>query len=139
MRRPLVGGAALLAIAMAACSGDSSSTPTSPTTAVTTENFTGTVPVGGMDWHPFTVALSNGQVNITLTAAGPPATLYEGLGIGTVSGSTCTLIAGGYVVTPAGSTAQLSGVTNAGSYCVEVYDAGNETTDLTYAVTVNHY
>jgi hypothetical protein len=134
----------MLCALTSACAGDSSATSsstssTSPTTAVTTESFSGTVPVGGSDTHPFTVALSGGQVNAILTAAGPPSTIYMGLGIGTYSGGTCTLLSGGSVVTQAASTAQLAGTVNAGSYCVQVYDAGNQTVAVSYAVTVNHY
>lgn len=133
----------VLASAFACTSGSdstsSTSSTTSPTTAVTTESFTGTVDVGGKDVHAFTVALSGGQLNVILTAAGPPSTIYMGLGIGTYSGDTCTLISNGYLVTQAGATAQLSGTVNAGSYCVMVYDAGNQTAQITYAVTVNHY
>jgi hypothetical protein len=133
--------AAALAIAAAGCGGgDSPSTlSTAPTPTVTTENFAGTVAVGGNDVHAFTVAFSGGQVNAILTAAGPPSTIYMGLGIGTPSGSACTLLTNGSVVTPAGTVAQLTGTLDAGSYCVMVYDAGNQTTPVTYAVTVNHY
>jgi hypothetical protein len=120
-------------------SSSSSSTSTSPTAAVITENVSGTVQIGGSDTHPFTVALSGGQLNVILTAAGPPSTIYMGLGIGTYASSTCTLLSNGYVVTQAGATAQLSGTVNAGSYCLQVYDAGNQTAAVTYAVTLNHY
>jgi hypothetical protein len=91
------------------------------------------------DYHPFTVTLSGGQVNVILTAAGPPATIYMGLGVGTYNGTGCTLLTGGSVVAQAGATAQLAGILNAGSYCVMVYDAGNQTASITYSVTVNHY
>jgi len=132
---------AVAAILLAsACSSDSSGTTvTGPSTNPTSEMFSGTVPVGGSDSHSFTVSLSNGQVNIILTAAGPPASIYEGLGIGTPSGTTCSILTGGAVVTPAGTTALLSGTAAAGSYCVVVYDVGNQTADITYAVTVTHY
>ena len=117
----------------------SSSSTTTPTASVTTEYFTGTVDVGGKDVHAFTVALSGGQLNVILTSAGPPSTIYMGVGVGTYSSGTCTLISNGYFVTPAGATAQLSGTVNAGSYCVMVYDAGNQGAPVSYAVTVNHY
>ena len=131
---------AALAVGASACGGgDSPSTLTAPTATIVTESFTGTVAVSGNDSHAFTVALSGGQVNATLTAAGPPSTIYMGLGIGSYTGSTCTLLASGSVVTPAGTTSQLSGTLNAGSYCVMVFDTGNQTTPVTYAVTVNHY
>jgi len=87
------------------------------------------------------VTASGGQVNVTLTAAGPPSTIYMGLGIGTwtASSNTCTLLTNGYVLTPAGTTAQLTGTVDAGAYCVQVFDAGNETAQISYAVTVTHY
>ena len=132
----------LAALVAPACGGANSSTPATPTgpsTVPTTETFTGTVPIGGNDIHTFTIVLSNGQVNITLTQAGPPSTIYMGLGIGTPSGSGCTLLSGGSVATPAGPVAQLVGTTAAGTYCVAVFDAGNQSADVSYSVTVTHY
>lgn len=119
--------------------GDSSTTPTSPSATLVTENFTGTVDPGGMSFNQFTVTASGGQVNAILTAAGPPTTIYMGLGIGTFANATCTLLTNGSVLAQAGATAQLSGTLNAGSYCVEVFDAGNQTAQISYAVTVTHY
>ena len=132
----------LTALVTPACGGGGSSTsslPTAPSAAPTTETFTGTVPMGGSDIHTFTIVLSNGQVIITLTQAGPPSTIYMGLGIGTPSASGCTLLSGGSVATPAGTVAQLVGITTAGTYCVAVFDAGNQSADVTYSVTVTHY
>ena len=136
-------GLALTALLTAsACGGSSTSastTVTGPSATPTTEVFAGTVAVGGSAVHSFTVTLSNGQVNVILTAAGPPATIFMGLGIGTPSGATCTLLSGGSLATPAGSLAQLSGTAQAGTYCIAVYDVGNQTGDVTYSVTVTHY
>jgi hypothetical protein len=140
MRKTFVVG---LVVSMAAACNTGSDTGSSvfpsPSTTPTTEMFTGTVDVGGSDSHPFTIALSGGQVNVTLTAAGPPQTIYMGLGVGAWSSPTCTLIAGASTAVPAGATAQLSGTANAGSFCVMVYDVGNQTTQVTYAVTVTHF
>jgi hypothetical protein len=132
---------ALVVSVVAGCQtgSDTSSSLLTPSVNPTTENFTGTVDVGGSDSHPFTIALSNGQVNVTLTSAGPPSTIYMGLGVGSWSDPTCTLLSGASTVAPAGTTAQLSGTANAGSYCVKVYDAGNQTAQVTYAVTVTHF
>src|SRR5262245_50364294 len=91
----------------------SSTTPTTLTVPLVTENFTGTVDPGGQSANPFNVTTSGYQVNVILTAAGPPATIQTGLGVGTWANSTCTLLTNGYVTTPAGSTAQLSGTVNA--------------------------
>ena len=134
----------------AGCSGGSSNSlptgtpppptpPTAPTPTISSETFAGTVAVGGVAFHPFTVTLAGGQITIILTAAGPPATIFMGLGVGTIAGDACTLLPNASVATPAGATAQLTGTISAGSYCVRVWDIGNQTADVTYAVTVNHY
>ena|SRR5437762_2964712 len=132
-----------LVLAAGACNTTDSTTSTTsvtaPTPAVITETFSGTVDVGGSAINPFTIALSGGQVNVILTAAGPPSTIYMGLGVGAYDGTACTLLTGGSVVTPAAATAQLAGYLNAGAYCVMVYDAGNQTASIAYSVTVNHY
>ena len=141
-RRAAWTGLALTALlAASACGGSSTTAPTAtaPITPPTTEVFTGTVSVGGSDSHTFTVVLSNGQLNVILTAAGPPSTITVGLGIGAPSGSTCAFFAGGAGPTQAGTIAQLSGVAQAGTYCVAVYDAGNQLADVTYSLTVTHY
>jgi hypothetical protein len=134
----------LALLASAACSGGSSSgtptTPSSPPLAPTNDTFTGTVSVGGSDAHQFVVKLSNGLLTATLTAAGPPPTIAMGLGIGTISSGTCTLIPNGSIITTAGATAQLTGANfQAGTYCVAVFDVGQQTGDVTYSVTVAHY
>jgi hypothetical protein len=134
----------LALLVCAACSGGSSSgsptTPSSPPLAPTNETFTGTVSVGGSDAHQFVVKLSNGLLTATLTAAGPPPTIAVGLGIGTFSSGTCTLLPNGSNIVTAGTTPQLSGPNfQSGTYCVEVFDVGQQTADITYSVTVAHY
>lgn len=119
--------------------GSSTTTPTSPSATLVTENFTGTVDPGGSASNPFNVTTSGNQVNVILTAAGPPTTIYMGLAVGTWANSTCTQLTNGAVLAQAGATAQLSGTVNAGAYCVQVYDVGNQTAQITYAVTVTHY
>ena len=149
MNRPIRPGfaplllASTLALAIlpaAACGGSSGDTSSilPPSGTLTTDTFTGTVPVGGLDFHPFTVT-AGGTVNITLVAAGPPATITMGLAIGT-PGTTgvCSLLSGGSVLTPPGSTAQLTGTVAAGAYCVEVVDVGNAAGPIAYTVTVAH-
>ena len=142
MRRLVCGLAVVIA---SGCGGNSNnsttttpSTPT-PTAAVTTEGFSGTVSVGGNDIHPFTVATAGATLTVTLTAAGPPATIFMGLGVGTYDAPTCTLLSNAYLTTQAGAAPQLSGTAGAGSYCVAVYDVGNQTAPITYAVTISHY
>jgi hypothetical protein len=119
--------------------GSSDTTPTSPSATLVTENFTGTVDPGGNAVNQFAVTTSGNQLNVILTAAGPPATIYVGLGVGSYASSTCTLLTNGSVLAQAGATAQLSGTVNAGTYCVEVFDVGNQTAQISYTVTVTHY
>jgi hypothetical protein len=144
MKRASVLGLLLLGVISTFATGcdngsSSDSTTTSPSTPIITENFTGTVDPSGTSVNPFTVATSGNQVNVILTAAGPPTTIYMGIGVGTYANATCTLLTNGSVVVQAGATAQLSGTVNAGTYCVEVFDAGNQTAQISYAVTVTHY
>ena len=141
MRRLVCG----LAIVVSACGGNSDSSTTAtpstptPTTAASTESFSGTVSVAGNDFHPFTVATAGATLSVTLTAAGPPSTIFVGLGLGAYDAPTCSLFSNAYLTTQAGAAAQLSGTAGAGSYCVVVYDVGNQTGPITYAVTVSHY
>jgi hypothetical protein len=134
----------LALLACAACSGGSSTgsstAPSSPPLSPTNETFTGTVSVGGSDAHQFVVKLSNGLVTATLTAVGPPPTIAMGLGIGLISSGSCTLLPNGSVIATAGTTPQLSGPNfQNGTYCVAVFDVGQQTADVTYSVTVSHY
>jgi hypothetical protein len=137
MKRFLAG---FVLLACSACSGGSSggapTTPSTPPLPPTSETFTGTVPVGGSDSHSFVVKLSNGLLTANLTAA----TVPMGLGIGTFSNGVCSVLSGGAVIATASTTAQLTGTNiQNGTYCVQVFDVGNQTADVTYSVTVTHY
>jgi hypothetical protein len=140
---PALSAAAFLAFlgaAIGACGGGSSNSTSvlTPSGTLVTDTFSGTVPVGGVDFNPFTVT-TGGTVSITLVAAGPPPTITMGLAIGTPGGTgVCSLLSGGSVLTTAGSTAQLTGTVAAGSYCVEVVDVGNAAGPIAYTVTVAH-
>ena len=134
-----VVGLIVLLCGVSACGGgDSTGSVLAAPTTLVTESFTGTVVVGASDFHTFS-ASTGGAINVTLTAAGPPSTIYMGIGVGTPGASACALLTNGSVVAPAGITAQLSGTISAGTYCVSVFDVANETAPVTYAVTVTHY
>jgi hypothetical protein len=145
MRRLVCGLAVVVASGCAGCGGNSNNSATAtpaaptPTAAASTESFSGTVTVAGNDFHPFTVATTGATLSVTLTAAGPPTTIFMGLGLGAYDAPTCTLLNNAYLTTQAGAVAQLSGTAGAGAYCVVVYDVGNQTGPITYAVTVSHY
>jgi hypothetical protein len=135
----LVIAVLVIGLAAAACgSSDSSASTTTPTAvARTTDTFTGTVPVGGHDFHSFPIA-ATGIVDVTLTAAAPPATIVMGLSVGTPADGKCTALAGASTTAVAGSGVQLSGMTTAGTLCVDVHDVGNQSAAVAYTVTVTH-
>ena len=135
----------LVALSAVACDNGNSTavastttTTTAPTATLITESFTGTVAVSGTDFHNFTVA-TTGAINVTLTAAGPPSTIFMGIGVGTPSATACALLTGGSTAQQAGVTPQISGMITAGSYCVSVFDIGNQSAPVTYSVTVTHF
>lgn len=134
----------LLGVLAVGCTQDNTGTSsttltTAPTATLTTEKFAGTVAVGAVATHTFTVQSSGGQLNVILTAAGPPPTVKMALGVGAYTAPTCTLFDGGVIRTAAGAIAQLVGFPNAGSYCVQIGDVGDQTGPVTYAITVTHY
>jgi hypothetical protein len=136
--RALVFVLVLVGLVTTACDNSGSTDTTSPTSTVptTSETFSDTVGVQGQSIKPFTVS-QVGPVSATLTAVGPPATVFVGLGVGTFSAGTCALAA--TINTQASTIAQISGTaTLTGQYCVEVYDIGNLTAPVTYSVTVTH-
>src|SRR6266545_7160302 len=87
-----------------ACDNSGGSSATSPSLAPQkTETFTGTVQPMSSDAHPFTVT-QTGELDVTLTAAGPPATIFMGLGIGTpAADGSCTPIQNAAIQTQAGT------------------------------------
>lgn len=137
----------ITALVTAACGNDSPTSPSSTSTSTTTttvttasitEDFTGTVPVGGSLFYSFTVG-ENGTVNITYTAvsgSGVPGTVWLGLGLGTPSGEDCVTTSN--VNTPPTGTAQLTGTYAPGIYCVKVSDIGNLYAPATFDVTIAH-
>ena len=128
--------ASLCLFATAGCAGANSTTAaTASTPARTTDTFSGAVAIGGSDFHSFTVTVS-GSVDVALTAVTPA--IVMGVSVGIVADGRCAPLAGGSTQTAAGSTAQLSGVVTPGSLCVDVHDAGFESTPVSYTVTVTH-
>ncbi len=135
-----------IAVLTAGCSNSSSDSSalaglTAPSNATQiVDSFSGTVQVGASDMHPFTVTTSSQPVLVTHTAAGPPSTIFMGVGVGApTTDGLCSLLTNAAVVVQASSTAQLSGTISAGTYCVAVFDVGNQTGPVDYAVTVSHY
>jgi hypothetical protein len=130
----------LMAVAASCGGSDTSSNIVSATGTLVTDTFTGTVQLGSVDSHNFTITTSGNSINVTLVSAGPPPTITMGLGVGTPSSTgTCSILTNGSILTPPGATAQLSGTSfSAGTYCVVVGDVGNAAGPITYTVTVAH-
>ena len=122
-----------LALMVSACHSNPSTSPTTTTSGLTTETFNGTVVVGGSDSKTFTVAVT-GVVSVTLTAAPVPM----GLAVGIPGSSGCVPLPGSPMVATAGTSAPLAGEVTPGTFCVLVYDVGNQTVPVTYSVTVTH-
>ena len=129
--------AAVLVLAASACSKDTTTPTTTASAPRTTDTFTGTVQIAGSAFHSFPVT-QTGQVDATLTAAGPPSTIVMGLMMGVTADSKCVPFAGASVRGPAGTTPQLSGTISPGTLCVEVHDIGDQMAPVTYTITVIH-
>ncbi len=111
----------LLACFAAACDDDTPTTPITPTLPKT-ETFTGVVTQNGAVTHNFEVG-GQGTVVGTLKTVGSDNTLVVSFGLGTWTGSACslTLVADG-----ATSGAVLNGtMTGIGTLCARVADVGN--------------
>jgi hypothetical protein len=140
---------ALVILTTAACDNSSGTNPTTTSPATNTITFSGTVPaaVNGVPQsqsEPFTVGQSGGTVTFTLTSALETLaggtlnpSVVMGIGIGTPSGSTCSVPAGTTSLLSA-SASPLSGTLNPGSYCVQVTneDASPSSGPVTFTVII---
>jgi hypothetical protein len=130
-----------LALAMAACGNDTTTAPT--TTTPGPELFEGQLQSrGDSQFFSFTVTTA-GNVSVTLasvtTTASPGTSLNLplGVGLGTPLGTACNLTQ--QTTTGPGLTPQLTGSNLAPAiYCVEVFDVGNLTVPVNFAVRINH-
>ena len=125
-----------LAVLTGACSGDIAKIPTTPDPVTVTESFTGSVNINGAATHTF-ITSATGRVTATLISLGenPPAAI--GLSLGTLSGSTCSLV---LTNDKAVVTSIVSGTvtTLGGSLCVRIYDVGSLTASVPYEIRVEH-
>jgi hypothetical protein len=123
------------------------STPTSPSPSsvpvapAVTETFVGTLPVSGVKFYSFSIAVY-GTVNATLISIGGngiPPTIEVNLGIGTPSGTTCNATPTPVQVSgDAGVTTVVTASEQPGVYCVVISDAGNLAGPANFAVTIAH-
>jgi len=107
----------------------SSSNPTSAT-----DTFASFLAVGGTSAHTFPVSKS-GTLIVTLTSVTPSSMV--GVGIGIPASSTCILSISSNET--AGSTPPITIPVDAGTYCVEVYDAGAlHLPGVAFSMTIAH-
>ena len=123
-----------------ACGGNDNVTPPSTPVLPSSEVFAGTLPVRGSSFYSFTVAVS-GNVSITLAslvpkAPGPALNSVMGLGVGTPDGTDCAIT--NSVTTPPGLTAQLVNSLTPATYCAKIYDLGELTGPVDFAVRIVH-
>ena len=143
MPRPNVRGI-LLAVAMlaaGACSNDTLSSLTTPTTPTTfTDTFSGTLSKNGAFTHAFTTA-SLGAVTVTIVGLQPTSSQIVGLSLGVWNGSACSTspATGGSSsdVATTGSSISLN-ASAAGSLCVRLYDVGFISDPVFYTLQVTH-
>ena len=130
--------AAALTVACDNSGGSSSSTTTPTALPLVVETFTGTVDPQGSASHNFNVP-QTGEVDVTLTAVGPPTTIFMGLGVGVpAADGACQLLTNATTATQASTTPQLGGTASPGPLCVKIFDIGNQTTTVNYTITVAH-
>src|SRR5688572_3263861 len=127
---------ASLAVTAAACSGLIDEIPTTPDPVITTDTFTGRLTVNGGQTHQFFTA-ATGAVTATLTSLGETPPESVGFSMGTMAGSTCTIVlANDQAVVTSVLTGTVS--TLQGALCVRMYDVGKLTAPVDYSFTVSH-
>lgn len=125
-----------------ACS--STTAPTEADSTITplefiTETFAGTLEAKGTGFYSFVVNQA-GPVGLTLAAVQTPggAALATplGLGVGIPSGVGCARSSS--LTTPPGLAAQLTVTLNPGTYCASVFDTGNLSSAVNFAMRIRH-
>lgn len=120
---------------MSACDNNDISTPTLPTPDPITEAFSGSINPNGAATHTFS-ATTAGSVSATLTAVGPDSATIVGFVLGFWNGTSCTQVTANDAALQA--TILYGTATQAGQFCVRVYDVGRITENATYEITVVH-
>jgi hypothetical protein len=121
--------------------GANTESPTSPSTPSTTQQvFEGALSAKGSSFYSFTV-VEAGAVQLTLVslASGAPLSTISvpmGLGIGIPNGADCDVTRS--VTAVPGLVSQLTAPMAAGTYCAKLFDVGNVTTSVRFAVRIVH-
>jgi hypothetical protein len=135
----LLAAVLTLTALVAACGNDSPAAPTTTTSTPTTEVYTGTLATGASGFYSFTVSAA-GSVSITLASltdsSGRPLRTALTMGMGVPAGEGCGVTTS--VTTPPGLSAQLTSMTSASIYCVQLSDAGQLTATANFGVRIVH-
>ena len=130
----------VVAVAGAACGGDSPTAPPSTPSSGSTENFTGSLPLQGSSFYSFTVAtaetVSVSLASLTAGGTGPATTSVVRLGLGVPLGTDCSV--NNSVDTAAGLTTQLTAPVNPDVYCVKISDIGNLAGPMNFTIRIGH-
>jgi hypothetical protein len=120
----------------AGCSGDINNIPTTPDPIPVTETFTGSININGAATHHVFTGATGGVV-ATITSLGDNAPAKIGFSMGTLAGTTCSVVlyndAAVVTTSLAGTVASLNG-----TLCLRVYDVGALTESVPYTFTVTH-
>ena len=107
-----------------------------------TDTFTGNVQPQSSQFENIQIGAA-GTISVTLTSiVGPLPTIFMGLSLGVpATGAngqpTCSLIQP--VSVQAGTTPQIGATTTtAGTVCVAIFDEGNQTAPVDFAITITH-
>lgn len=134
--------AAAVGLLGAACT--STTAPTEPDSKITdptfaTETFSGTLQAQGTNFYSFFVTQA-GPVGLTLAAVQTPGgaalSIPVGIGWGIPAGTGCARSAS--QITPPGLAAQLTVTLNPGTYCAAVFDSGNLSSAVSFAMRIRH-
>lgn len=114
--------------------------PAPPSPVLAAETFTGTLAPQAVASHTFTVkyAFSATDLSVIVNSLAPLSGITVGVAFGTVSGTTCT-VAVSQPAAPIGQELFANGGASAGTYCVQIFDAGTLTDTVNYSITVKHY
>lgn len=146
IRRP--GASLFLLLALAVTAAACGSQTTTPTPVLSTENFTGTLSVGGSAFKTFTVnyQLTASDASITVTslttvADNTPLSVTIGIAFGSIAFDGSCSRAASYTdnAIPIGTERVAAAAFGPGTYCIAIFDNGTLTEPTNWAMTVKHY
>lgn len=136
----LVVAGILAGISAAGCSplGPSSSPQVLPNSALTVENFSGSLPLKGSAFYSFSVT-EQGTTYLSLISlkeGGVDSKVKVTIGLGRPRGTACAT--GNTLTVEANGSLSLTGTTERGVHCATVFDPGNLTMAATFSLNIAH-